>query len=154
MAPPSDDLRVRTRVTSCRGSTLAWSISRRRRRGPQVGLEAVHRDGLHGAAQAQSEELGTPLDYFVGALVLWGERRCRGPTPHVHQLRGGEGLGRLNQWHGRKGMCGKGLHVAKLAQELLDVGLLGGEELTRQDQGLAVQEFCRGEARILLGCCT
>jgi len=51
-----------------------------------------------------------------------------------------EGSGRVGRgctWH--------------LAQELLNVGLLGGDKLARKGERLALQELCRGEARILLG---
>jgi len=51
-----------------------------------------------------------------------------------------EGSGRVGRgctWH--------------LAQELLDVGLLGGDKLARKGEGFALQELSRGEARILLG---
>jgi len=46
---------------------------------------------------------------------------------------------------------GQRLHLAQLAQKLLDVRLLGGDELAGKGEGFAVEKLCRGEARILLG---
>ena len=71
--------------------------------------------------------------------------------PHVQKLHKLEGLGRLNGRRGGKRAGGQRLHLAQLAQELLDVRLLGGHELAGKGEGFAVEKLCLGEARILLG---
>jgi len=55
-----------------------------------MGLETVNRDGLYAVAEAQSEELGSPLNHFVGTLVLKGERRRKGERLALQELCRGE----------------------------------------------------------------
>ena len=137
--PPSDHVGVGAMVT-CRTATY-WRQSRTGGNGSKMRLEAINRDLFGACANLKLEVLGAACQHAEGATVLRREGRKRAHVAHVDHLSCLKNLGRvLSNRHGKRAR-GEVRHVLEPLDELPHVRLARGDELARQSERLAIQDF-------------
>jgi len=113
-------------------------------------FEPVDGDGVRLVAELEGKKLGRPGQDAVWAAVLRRQRRRRAVDPDIHQISLLQGGGRLQGRRRSRWARGDDRHVSQLLEELLEVRFGGGDELPRQGEGNAEEDFCGREAGILL----